>query len=249
MISGERYRKIFNHYPPENDIKEWDAWAPSYDKEVDYLLGINDNVICSKISFEEKNVLDLGCGTGRFAGVIAQKARHVTTLDFSSKMLKETRKRLKDFHNISFEKIDIEKMALSLNEKFDVIVAISLMHHIGNTKHVVKKLKSYLAKNGQIVIVDSLSDRDKKDRYLFNSNVIRNCGVLRWLRFLSNTYFDTRLRRHTSKEDYITYEHFKNRYKLLLPRAEVEIINGIFALLIWHNTRDRLSMRSKTSKI
>lgn len=218
----------------DQDKKEWDEWASSYSKEVDHLLGINDDLICSRVDFTGKKVLDVGCGTGRFAKAIARDAKYVTLLDFSNKMLDEAKKELRKFNNVDFKNLDIETKDFLVNEKFDVIVSISLLHHLNDINLVLERLKSRLQPGGRLVILDTLGKRPRKDNFLSYFKIIRKYGILKPLgRFLYGKYFPTLLKKHLSKEEYITFNDFKNRYEPLLPGSEAEVVNGVFGLLIW----------------
>ena len=224
----------FEGYLAVSEIEEWNGWASDYKEDVDYLLGGGDEAICSRISFKGKTVLDVGCGTGRFSKKVASEAEHVTLLDFSSKMLEEARKELKYFNNISFKNLDIEEAALPSDEKYDVIILLYVMHHIRGAEKVIEKLKSHLTDNGQIIILDILSGRSKKDRCLFYVKSIKKYGFLKLFKTsFRNLLFDTKLRRHLSKENFITFEDFKKIYGPLLSQFKIEVINGICVFLHW----------------
>lgn len=75
----------------QNSASIWDKKAESYNR-FSHDPNSFQNLILTKIaqrsiSFEQKNVLDIGCGTGVYTLHIAQKALHVTALDFSQEML------------------------------------------------------------------------------------------------------------------------------------------------------------------
>lgn len=53
-------------------------------------------------SYQGKEVLELGGGIGRFTGDFAQKAKHVTVVDFVSHFLEENKKRHAHFSNITY---------------------------------------------------------------------------------------------------------------------------------------------------
>jgi len=231
--SDNQYPVDFRQCFPENPVEEWDNWAPAYNKEVDCFLGLNYNLICSKISFKGKRVLDVGCGTGLLAGMIAQEAKHITLLDFSSKMLEEASKELKDFSNIDFKHADIEKISFSPEEKFDVIILVFLAHHLKNISPVIEKLKSCLTHHGQIIILDHL-DAEKKDRYLFYREIIKKYGLLKFFQmFYFGTFSNTLLKQHLLREKRMTRADFQRKFEALLPGADIRIVNGIFVILEW----------------
>ena len=47
--------------------------------------------------------LEIGCGTGTFARLLAQRANHVVAIDISSEMIRLARERSTDFPNIDFQ--------------------------------------------------------------------------------------------------------------------------------------------------
>lgn len=233
--SGVESLKRFDQYSLQNDAEEWDTWAPVYDEQVSYSSVINYDLICSRLEFKSRDILDLCCGTGTFTEAIANRANHITALDSSAKMLEEAKRKLKGFCNISFEKADIEKIPLSPDRNFDIIVSINSMHHIMNIEEVIERLKSCLAKGGQIVIVDHLIGGSIKNSCLYFLKVIQNYGLWKCFHaFLDSKFLPkSRLRKHLSRETHMTYEDFKNRYGALLPGAQIEIINGVFGFLVW----------------
>ena len=50
-----------------------------------------------------ENALEIGCGTGAFARVLAQRCRRVVALDLSAEMIRVARTRSREFENLDFE--------------------------------------------------------------------------------------------------------------------------------------------------
>jgi len=74
-------------------------------------------------SKKTKTVLDLGCGTGSHALILAKKGYKITGVDLSKKMLKIARKKAKEKKlKINFRRSDIRK--LDLKKKFDAIISM-----------------------------------------------------------------------------------------------------------------------------
>lgn len=222
-------------------VAEWDAWAKIYSKEVDSLLGINDDYLLERFFFKGKNVLDIGCGTGRFLARITGKVKHITALDFSEEMLKQAGRRLQNFSNVHFENQNIDNTPLVLDKDFDIIMMISVGHHLHNLEQVCKNLKSILKIGGQIVVLEYLRTENIFRQLKFQLAFLRKYGVKKYKEtFLDNLFLATNLRKHLAEEKNISYSWFKQEYWRYLPGAQVDIINGIFGLLIW-NKKEEMS--------
>ena len=89
-----------------------------YSGEVDYV----DSLIKRQLP-EAKNLLDLGCGTGRHAEVFCDKGYVVHGVDLSESMLEKAKERSNGKEDrLSFSHSDVTK--LCLDKKFDAIVAL-----------------------------------------------------------------------------------------------------------------------------
>lgn len=106
------------------------------------------------------NALELGCGTGTFARLLAERAEHVLALDLSPQMIRIAQERSGHLSNIDFQVAD----ALAWEfppEQFDCIVSITTLHHLPMEQMLIK-MKAALAPNGTLIVLDlfqeSLSD-------------------------------------------------------------------------------------------
>lgn len=102
------------------------------------------------IGWRGKKVLDVGCGTGNFAALVAKKgAKRVLGIDYADEAIKiaqEAHKR----KNLEFNKSDVSK----ISEKFDVIVSIGTLEHMDNPLKVLKQFKKQLRPNGKIILTN-----------------------------------------------------------------------------------------------
>ncbi|HRN85928.1 MAG TPA: class I SAM-dependent methyltransferase [Candidatus Dojkabacteria bacterium] len=132
-----------------------------------------------------RNVLDVGCGNGRFLKFLRENTENFTYLgiDHSSNFIEECQNKLADensyFMRFEIANDDFTKIA---NEKYDLISLIAVLHHIpGNSNRIdlIKQLSKLLKPKGIIIITFwdfmkgnrmqsrifpwSLSNIDKKD--------------------------------------------------------------------------------------
>ena len=98
------------------------------------------------------DALDLGCGTGAFARLLAQRASRVLGLDLSPRMIEIAKERSQEYPNITYHVGDV--MALDLPaEHYDCIVSIATLHHLP-FQATLLKLKSALKAAGTLLILD-----------------------------------------------------------------------------------------------
>lgn len=95
------------------------------------------------------NVIDLGCGTGELTQILAEKFSDSTLLgiDNSAEMLAEAPK----VERLSFAVRTIEDQ-LSLDEKFDLIVANASLQWVDQHQELFNKIISKLNSGGQLAV-------------------------------------------------------------------------------------------------
>jgi len=93
-----------------------------------------------------RRALDVGCGTGGFARLLATRVEHVDAVDRSAEMISAAR----PVPNVSFVHADIRD--LELTPGYDFISCIATIHHVpfGST---VTKLRDALAPGGVLAIL------------------------------------------------------------------------------------------------
>ena len=88
---------------------------------------------------------DMGCGSGRWAMLVAPKVDHLTCIDPSPEALDVARKNLKNFRNIDFLNSGTSESPLPPDSQ-DFGYCLGVLHHIPDTfdalKDCIKMLKS-----------------------------------------------------------------------------------------------------------
>lgn len=99
--------------------------------------------------FNDKRVLDLGCGFGWHCQyAIEHGAKDVLGIDISEKMLFEARKRTNN--KIKYFRIPIEDIDFP-EDSFDAVISSLAFHYLVSFEDVVKKVKDLLVVGGDFV--------------------------------------------------------------------------------------------------
>ena len=99
-----------------------------------------------------KKVLDAGCGTGEISCSLALNSREVVGIDMSTSSLKKAKNLAEKFKlkNVEFRQDDL--LNLGLDEKFDHIFSIGVLHHTEDPFKSFENLVRLLKNKGYITI-------------------------------------------------------------------------------------------------
>ena len=76
---------------------------------------------------------DMGCGSGRWAKLVAPRIQKLHCIDPSNQALSVAKKNLKDLNNCEFHNSSVDTIPIS-NESMDFGYAIGVLHHVPNTQ-------------------------------------------------------------------------------------------------------------------
>jgi len=99
-----------------------------------------------------QTALDIGCGTGAFSRLLANRSDRVVALDLSPQMIQVARERSKYCSNIEFQVADATTWEFPL-EQFDCVASIATLHHLPIEK-MLPKMKGALRPGGALVVLD-----------------------------------------------------------------------------------------------
>ena len=104
------------------------------------------------IPLNSENALEIGCGTGAFARLLAKRVDHVVALDLSPHMIRLASERSKQYSNIDYHIADVLSWEFPA-EQFDCIVSIATLHHLPMAD-MLSKMKDALKVNGTLIVLD-----------------------------------------------------------------------------------------------
>ena len=96
-------------------------------------------------------VLECACGTGAISIFIAPVCKELIVSDYSVGMLKQAKKKLKNYDNIEYKMVDITDIEAEDNT-FDVVVAGNVIHLLPDPQRAMKELTRVCKDGGRLVI-------------------------------------------------------------------------------------------------
>ena len=139
---------------PDDVQRAYDRWASSYDHDKNTTRDL-DALVVRKAPLDLKNrdVLELGCGTGKNTVWLAERARNVTALDFSAAMIARAHERLST-PNVKFVRHDVRDPWPLQAESVDVVVGNLILEHVHDLAPVFFEAARVLRHDGQLFICE-----------------------------------------------------------------------------------------------
>lgn len=132
--------------------KNYNTWALQYDTNENKTRDLDKkSTIVTLSKYDFKNVLELGCGTGKNTEWLLKKADRIIGLDFSQEMLNIAKSKIPD-DRVVFKKADLTK-DWDIEDQFADLVTSSLtLEHINDLNHVFNQANQKLKPNGLFFI-------------------------------------------------------------------------------------------------
>ena len=86
---------------------------------------------------------DVGCGSGRWAVVVAPKIGHLHLIDASNQALKVAKENLKSTTNCSFHNCSLDEMPIT-DGSLDFAYSLGVLHHIPDTQEGIRSIAEKL---------------------------------------------------------------------------------------------------------
>ena len=125
--------------------KEWDRFKQDKLTRNDHISQFNSYFHIfpwEKISTDSIGA-DVGCGSGRWASLVAPKVGHLHLVDPSEQALEVAKSNLKDLKNTSFNVKSVHELPFE-NNSLDFAYCLGVLHHIPDTRAGIKSISDAL---------------------------------------------------------------------------------------------------------
>lgn len=152
-----------SHEIKKRNKERFNEWSKVYDKSIlqRIVFNISHDMFFKEILHFLKGgfkVLDVGCGTGKFAHSLYEFDSELTIdgVDLSEEMIEKAKEKLND-EPITFKVGDVENLPYE-SDTFDAITCSHSFHHYPDQKKALSEMHRVLKNNGILMIVDGSRD-------------------------------------------------------------------------------------------
>ena len=150
--------------------QEFNAWAGTYDRSLlnrfmfrpSYLAFLEELYVCRKDDPTPFGLLDIGCGTGTFAGMLVATSlpAKVVGLDYSPAMCQVATSKATSIgveNRARFVTADSEHLPFA-DGSFDFATCSNSFHHYPHQQNVVTEVRRVLRPGGRFMLIDGFRD-------------------------------------------------------------------------------------------
>ena len=178
--------------------EQFDRQAKYYSSSKTFSSGESLKILSKLISKKNYNYgLDIGTGTGFAAFELTKYCKNVEATDISQGMIDEAIKIMKErkIKNLNFNISNAEELKYK-DGTFDIVTCRTAAHHFKNVEKFCNESNRVLSKNGDAVIVDTItSDQKKLDEWhqevelIRDKSHIKNLSLIEWKKIFKLTKF------------------------------------------------------------
>ena len=180
----------------------WDKLSPFYDFFETAYNGKCYKGIAEKIKeyvTEDDVVLECACGTGLLTLPMAQTCKKLIATDYSVGMLRQTKKKVKNYSNTKVGKASILELPFKEGE-FDVVVAANVIHLLEEPAKAISELKRVCKPNGRIILPTYINN--EKKNAIVAAKLLSAFGVKFKRQFSLDSYKEFLASHHISQVEY-----------------------------------------------
>jgi ubiquinone/menaquinone biosynthesis C-methylase UbiE len=130
--------------------------APSYAALINRTTDTSlDSLLAAVQPLSTDRMLDVGCGTGRFAVTMAPLVAQVVGIDLTAAMLDQARQLQADskITNVEWRQADVTALPFE-DGAFDIVSSKAMLHHVTSPARVITEMVRVCAATGRIIVVD-----------------------------------------------------------------------------------------------
>jgi ubiquinone/menaquinone biosynthesis C-methylase UbiE len=131
-----------------NNRVAYNQWSDNYDSVINKTRDLEGIALRSTLlPYSLKNVLEIGCGTGKNTVWFAENANEITAVDFSEKMLNKATEKIQS-NKVKFFRKDITLPWGFSETSFDIVTVSLALEHIENLNFIFEQAAKVLKING-----------------------------------------------------------------------------------------------------
>jgi ubiquinone/menaquinone biosynthesis C-methylase UbiE len=211
----------------ETAAQSFDAFAEVYDRIASLTGGETLSLIESVLPEAGGRAVDLGCGTGHHASLLASRFEEVLAVDISAPMLDIARARAAR-PNLTYELRDLRDVSPEKDGRFDLVFSAKTLHHVPVLDDALRAIRSLLNPGGRVVLLDIVAPRPAIPRWWFQREALRSCvadvrerrrpprEALELLRLL----WHPRWLDHVTTDRFLSPAEFRRHYGGVFPDGE-----------------------------
>jgi 2-polyprenyl-3-methyl-5-hydroxy-6-metoxy-1,4-benzoquinol methylase len=188
--------------------------------------------------------VDLGCGSGRFTGVLADRCGQVLAVDIAEREVAIARAR-RARPNVEYRVASLLDVTPDKDGPFDIVLSVNTLFHLfaeHDVDVVLRHVRSLVAPGGAAVIVDIVSPGPRAVLMHRWWGITDATRTLARRRSMSDAWTVLRLRqhpvwmRHARTNQPLTRPDFHSRYAALFAGAEfIDTIDPFVCAVVWRH--------------
>jgi malonyl-CoA O-methyltransferase len=135
-----------------NIQKAYNEWSDSYDADKNLTRDLDQKVTREALAnLHFNSILEIGCGTGKNTGFLAQIGTSVHALDFSQGMIEKAKEKVRA-QNVSFSMADLTQKWPGNDGQFDLVVCNLVLEHIADLTFIFSEAARVLQNKGTFFV-------------------------------------------------------------------------------------------------
>ena len=163
---------VGNSGPPaaaaQHDPRSFDGLPRMFDRFAELVGGPLDDYLTERLPPHGGRAVDLGCGTGRHASLLATRFDEVLAVDVSAPMLQHAQRR-RAAANIAYRQRGLLEVTPGQDGTFDFVLSTHTLHHLPHLPTALTQIRSLTRPGGQVVLVDNVDPRRQVPRRWFQA--------------------------------------------------------------------------------
>lgn len=215
--------------------EEFDAYTAAYDAD-----GSDDHWIHSYLPVSAERAVDLGCGSGRHALLLATLSDSVLAVDISEGELAIARAQ-RSRPSITYARRSLLDVRPDPDGRFDVVFSFAAIHHLRDHARVLPHIRELVAAGGTAFLVDVVRPDDgwaSRDWHLAYAateadEMLRRTGRQEAADAVYRLRSHPRWLDHVTTSIPLTRDEFDQQYRSVFPGARLVDRYGILRAMHW----------------